>query len=411
MLNENIEKLIKDCEYELANLFEKMDEISYFNTEKVLKAFKKNRIALRHFNGSTGYGYGDEGRDTLNQLFADIFGTESGIVSPNLLSGTHSLTVGLFGILRPNDIMLSISGNPYDTLNDVICGENIGSLKDFGVTFKKVDLVDGNFDFNSIKEALKEKNIKMVFIQRSRGYEIRDALSMEKINEACKFVRKNGFEGCIFVDNCYGEFVEMSEPTQNGVDICVGSLIKNAGGGIAPTGGYIVGKHKYIEQIAGRLTSPSIGLEVGSYTFGYQYFYQGVFLAPHTVNQAVKGSLLIGRVLEKLGFKTSPSTDKLPSDITRAISFNNDKELISFIQSVQNSSPVDSYVTLEPWDMPGYDADVIMAAGCFVQGSSIELSADAPIKEPYTAYFQGGLTYEHCKYALKNILIELNKVK
>lgn len=401
------EKLIEECEKALALKFRALDGISYFNQVKVLKAFQKNRIALRHFAGSTGYGYGDEGRDTLNRLFADIFGAESALVSPNLVSGTHALTVGLFGLLRTDDVLFSISGNPYDTLQDVIAGKNIGSLADYNVFFKKVDLKDGEFDFEAIKKGLSDPKIKVVFIQRSRGYDWRDALSEEKIAAACSYVRECGFQGCIFVDNCYGEFVEKSEPTQNGADIIVGSLIKNAGGGIAPTGGYIAGKREYVEQIAGRLTAPSIGAEVGSYFSGYQYFYQGVFMAPHTVNQALKGGLLIGACLQKLGFQTSPSVETMPYDITRAVRFSSEEELISFIRSVQEASPIDSFVELQPWDMPGYEDRVIMAAGCFVQGSSIELSADAPVKEPYIAYFQGGLTYEHCRYALSKILEKL----
>lgn len=401
------ERLIAKSEEQLKETFRKLDEISYFNQVKVIKAFHKNRVALRHFSGSTGYGYGDEGRDTLNQVFADVFGAESALVSPNIVSGTHALTVGLFGLLRAGDTLFSISGNPYDTLQDVIAGKDTGSLADFGISFEKADLKDGEFDYPVIENGLKNPNVKVVFIQRSRGYEWRDALSQEKIAEACAFVRKCGFQGCIFVDNCYGEFVETSEPTQNGADIAVGSLIKNAGGGIAPTGGYIVGRQKYVEKIAGRLTAPSIGAEVGSYSAGYQYFYQGLFLAPHTVNQALKGSFLIGACLDRIGYKTSPSLENMPYDITRAIQFPSDTKLIAFIQSVQEASPIDSFVQLQPWDMPGYEDRVIMAAGCFVQGASIELSADAPVKEPYIAYFQGGLTYEHCKYALTKIIEKL----
>ncbi len=400
----DISVLIAESERSLASQFEAIDAIAYHNQRKVLKAFKKNKIALRHFAASSGYGYGDEGRDTLGTLFADIFGAEAGLVSPNILSGTHALTVGLFGLLRAGDTLFSISGEPYDTLHEVIAGQGIGSLADFGIRFRKCDLWDGQFDFSSIRAGLQDPSIKVVFIQRSRGYAWRDALSEAKIAEVCDFVRRCGFTGCIFVDNCYGEFVEMREPTENGADIVVGSLIKNPGGGIAPTGGYIVGKRLYVDQIAGRLTAPSIGAEVGSYAFGYQYFYQGVFLAPHVVAQALKGGLLIGACLQKLGYTTSPAIDQVPYDITRAIQFHTAEELIGFIQAVQEASPIDSFVQLEPWDMPGYEDQVIMAAGCFVQGASIELSADAPIKEPFIAYFQGGLTYEHCKYALSLIL-------
>ena len=402
-----IEKLIEESERSLAEPFARAEKIAYRNTCKVMEAFHKNKIALRHFVQTTGYGYGDEGRDTLNALFADLFGAEKALVSPHLVSGTHALTVGLFGVLKAGDTLFSISGDPYDTLTEVIGGAGNGSLADYGIKFKKCELIDGKFDREGIAAGRADTSVKVVFIQRSRGYEWRDALSEQKIAETCAFVRECGFAGCIFVDNCYGEFVEETEPTQNGADICVGSLNKNPGGGIAPTGGYIVGKKEYIDRIAGRLTAPSVGAEVGSYAFGYQYFYEGVFLAPHVVCQAIKGGLLIGACLKKLGYTTSPSLEVLPYDITRAIRFETKEQLIGFIQAVQEASPVDSFVTLEPWDMPGYLDRVIMAAGTFVQGASIELSADAPIKEPYIAYFQGGLTYEHCKYALAKILKKL----
>ncbi|MBO4989034.1 MAG: methionine gamma-lyase family protein [Clostridia bacterium] len=399
--------IIKRAEAELSPLFEQAEEIAEFNQQKVLDAFKNNRIAVRHFYPSTGYGYGDDGRDTLGRVFADAFGAEAGLVSPNLLSGTHTLTVGLFGLLRPKDKVLCITGMPYDTIRGVLFGEGNGSLRDFGVSFEKIDLKDDKPDYPAIAKAL-SKEVKMVYIQRSRGYELRDAFSVAEIGEMCSFVREHGFSGVIFVDNCYGEFTETKEPTEVGADVIAGSLIKNPGGGLALTGGYLCGKQEYIDRIAERLTAPSIGAEVGSYAYGYQPFYQGFFLAPHVVLQAVKGSLLIGKCMEYLGYENFPKiTEKLPSDITRAIRFSTAKELCDFIQSVQDSSPVDSFVTLEPWDMPGYDSKVIMAAGCFVSGASIELSADAPVKEPYTAYFQGGLTYEHCKCALKQILKRL----
>lgn len=403
------EELIKKSEEELREYFVAFDEISFYNQKKVLRAFQKNAIALRHFNGSTGYGYGDEGRFVLGQTFADALGAQSGIVSPAMLSGTHTLSVGLFGILRPNDVMLSVSGLPYDTIRGVLFGEGNGSLKDFGVRYDQADLKDDKFDYEEIKKKISEHrgHLKMVYIQRSRGYELRDAFTVSEIGDVIAFVRSCGFEGCIFVDNCYGEFVEKQEPCDVGADVMAGSLIKNPGGGIAPTGGYIVGKEEYIDLIGRRLTAPSIGNEVGSYAYGYRQFYQGLFLAPHTVNQALKGSYLIGKCMETLGYENFPKLDRMPSDITRAIRFDTAKQLCDFIQSVQDASPVDSFVTLEPWDMPGYDNKVIMAAGCFVEGSSIELSADAPIKEPYTAYFQGGLTYEHCKYALELILNKL----
>lgn len=400
-------KLIESCEKKLESAFKRVDGVSYFNQVKVLKAFNKYNVATRHFNGSTGYGYGDEGRDCLGKLYAEVFGAEEGIVSPHLLSGTHALTVALFGLLRPNDMLLCISGMPYDTLRGVIFGENNGSLKDFGVNFDYCDLLDGEFDCKTIKKKLNDK-VKIVYIQRSRGYELRDALSCGQIETVCKFLRENGFKGCIFVDNCYGEFVEKTEPTQAGADIIVGSLIKNAGGGLASTGGYICGKREYIDLIGKRLTAPSIGLEVGSFAGGYQYFYQGLFLAPHTVAQALKTSLLIGTAMGELGYRNYPSLDKIPYDITRAIQFDSAEKMINFIREVQYASPVDGFVTCEPWAMPGYDDDIIMAAGTFVGGSSIELSADGPVKPPYIVYFQGGLTYEHGKYALQRILDKIS---
>lgn len=404
------EELIRAGEEKLQRKFKKADEISEFNQEKVLKAFQRRGVALRHFNPSTGYGYGDEGRFTLGEVFADAMGAEAGIVSPALLSGTHALTVALFGVLRPGDCMLAISGMPYDTIRGVIFGEGNGSLKDFGVSFRYTELTaDGKFDKEQIRESMAGigERLKMIYIQRSRGYELRDAFTVEEIGDVCSYVRSLGFSGCIFVDNCYGEFVEKREPCEAGADVAVGSLIKNPGGGLTPTGGYIVGKKEYVESIGKRLTAPSVGNEVGSYAYGYRLFYQGLFLAPHVVNQAIKGSLLIGQCMDFLGYENFPKLDRTPADITRAIRFDTAKQLCDFIQSVQEASPVDSFVTLEPWDMPGYDSKVIMAAGCFIEGASIELSADAPVKEPYTAYFQGGLTYEHCKYALKKILAKL----
>lgn len=398
---------IKKCEDKLADKFALIDDISYYNQSKVMQAFSNNNIAIRHFAGTSGYGYGDEGRDTLGKLYAEVFNTESGIVSPHLLSGTHTISVALFGLVKRGDTVLCVSGMPYDTIRPVIFGDNIGSLKDLGVNFICCDLTaDGKFDYEKISSCMQGK-VDLVYIQRSRGYELRDAFSCEEIGEVCSFLRQKSFDGCIFVDNCYGEFVEKNEPTDVGADVCVGSLIKNAGGGIAPTGGYIVGKDEYIQAIGRRFTAPSIGLEVGSYEQGYRYFYQGLFLAPHTVNQALKVSLLIGMAMTELGYKNYPSIDKIPHDITRCIEFGSADKMVNFIREVQFSSPVDSYVTCEPWDMPGYDDKIIMAAGTFVSGASIELSADGPVKPPYLAYFQGGLTYEHGKYALNKILNKL----
>ena len=399
-------QFIDKCEIKLKEKFKAVDNNAYFNQVKVSQAFKNNQVAVRHFNGSTGYGYGDEGRDCLGKLYAEIFGAESGIVSSHIVSGTHALTVALFGLLRPGDTLLCISGMPYDTIRGVIYGTDNGSLKDFGVAFECCDLNNGKFDFDEIKNKFTE-SVKVVYIQRSRGYELRDAFSCEEIENVCHFVRGLGFKGCIFVDNCYGEFVEKREPCEVGADIIVGSLIKNAGGGLAPTGGYICGKERYIDLIGKRLTAPSIGLEVGSHSAGYQYYYQGLFMAPHTVAQALKTSFLIGLAMDELGYKNYPSIDKMPSDITRAIQFDSAEKMIDFIREVQYASPVDGYVTCEHWDMPGYDDKIIMAAGTFVSGASIELSADGPVKPPYIAYFQGGLTYEHGKFALSKILDKL----
>lgn len=396
-------KIIEKAENSLKEQFKILEDIALFNQEKVLSAFKKNQIALRHFTGTSGYGYGDEGRDTINNLVADIFNAEQAICSPNIVSGTHALSLCLYGILRPNDTFVSITGEPYDTLSDVIRGKDNGSLKDFNVKFDVISLKNNKIDKEKIKEYLSKNSPKMIYLQRSRGYEWRNALSILDIEDAVKFVRECGFSGCIMLDNCYGTFLDKKEPIEVGVNILAGSMIKNFGGGIAQTGGYIVGDKKYVELVQNRLTAPSIGGEVGSYYSGYQYLYQGIFIAPHTVLQALKGSLLFGAVMEQLGYETSPKTSEMPNDIVRAIKFNDKDALIKFIQAIQKNSPIDSHVLALPWAMPGYEDEVIMAAGCFVQGSSIELSADAPIKPPYIAYLQGGITYEHCKIALKNM--------
>lgn len=397
--------MFKIIEESLKESFNKIDEISLYNQEKVLRAFQNNHVALRHFSSTTGYGYDDIGKDTLCRLFADVFSCEKAIVSPLIANGTHALTLALFGILRPNDVVLYVSGEPYDTLQDVIKGDNIGSLKDFGVKFDKVDLLEnGEFDKESIKQKLCSYTPKMISIQRSRGYSWRNAVTIEKFSDIIKFMRNYAPNSVIMVDNCYGEFVEKLEPTDVGADLIVGSLIKNPGGGLAPTGGYISGKAKYVDLIAGRLTAPGIGMEVGSYNSSYQYFYQGLFMAPHVVAQAMKASMLFSAVFSKCGYDVMPKPNELGADIITSIKFNKEEELIKFCQAVQQCSPIDSFVLPEPWDMPGYNHKVIMAAGTFVQGASIEMSADSPIKEPYIAYFQGSLTYEHAKIALKKCL-------
>ena len=411
MKREKAEKLVNECIAELAPEFAHIAENALFNQEKVLNAFRKNAVQARHFTGSTGYGYDDAGRDTLSQVFADALGAESAVVSPMITAGTQALTLMLFGVLRPGDLLVSVSGKPYDTLTDVISGENCGSLKEFGVDFEVIDLkFDGLtpvFDYESIEKTLKKRTVKAIFAGRSRGYEWRSALSVAAIGEMIAFVKKISPNTLVLVDNCYGEFVEKTEPTAVGADLIAGSLIKNIGGGIAPTGGYIAGGAAYVASCENRLTAPSVGGEIGSYVYGYQLFYQGLFLAPHVVAQALKGALLIGQCMGALGYENYPALDRLPPDLTRAVRFDTERQLCDFIQSVQDVSPVDSFVKLEAWDMPGYDCKVIMAAGTFNAGASIELSADAPIREPYVAYFQGGLTYEHCRLAVREILKKL----
>ena len=403
--------IVNKAQEKLAKQFAETEEISTFNQLKVLNAFQQNSVGLRHLSQTNGYGYDDIGRDTLCKIFADVFKCESAIVSPLIVSGTHALTLALHGVLRPGDEMLAITGSPYDTLKEVITGEGNGSLKDFKVSYRQLDLKNGKIDLEKIKEYIKD-NTKLIFIGRSRGYEWRDALSVEEIAQAVKEIRAVKSDVCIMVDNCYGEFMDYSEPTEVGVDIMAGSLIKNPGGGLAPSGGYVLGKKKYIDLVAGRLTSPSIGMEVGSYAYGYKDFYQGLFIAPHVVANAVKGSMLLGQVFSDLGFETMPLPGQKCRDIIRSIKFDTKEQLIDFCRAIQQASPIDSNVVPFPWDMPGYEDQVIMAAGTFVAGASIELSADAPIREPYIAYMQGGLTYEHvkiaCMYCVEKLILSKN---
>lgn len=400
------EQFIASAEQECTEILSQIDKIAYKNQYKVLNAFRNNSIAPRHFAGSTGYGYDDTARDTLNKLFAEIVGAESAICSPLIMSGTHALTLALFGLLRPGDTLLSASGAPYDTLNDVIKGKNIGSLYDFGIKYEEIDFRDvSEQDFI---DKLKKVSPKAVFFQRSRGYTDKKALSVFDLEKIYSKVKKILPNTIIITDNCYGEFTHILEPTQVGADVIVGSLIKNPGGGIAPTGGYIAGKQLYIEQIGGRFTSPSVGLEIGSYASTYLPFYQGLFIAPRVTANAMKGAVLASFIFNKLGYKTVPNANEIPGDVICSINFNTADELIKFCQTIQTASPVDSNVLPFPWDMPGYDHQVIMAAGTFVQGASIELSADAPIKEPYIAYMQGGITYEHIKIALAEVLVQIN---
>ena len=403
----DIQELIDGSEKSLLKEFRKIDDIALYNQEKVLAAFQKNRVALRHFAPTTGYGYDDIGRDTLAKVFADAFSAESAIVSPLLANGSHAISTVLFGLLRPGDMLYSASGSPYDTLIDVITGENIGSLREYGIKFAKEDLIDGQFDLRSIENFAAKNKPKVVFLQRSRGYSSRNAFTVKTLKTVIDIVKSASKDSIVVVDNCYGEFVEKQEPIEAGADIIVGSLIKNPGGGLAPTGGYIAGKETLIQLISYRLTSPGIGCEVGSYANTYQYFYQGFFMAPHVVAQALKAAQLFCRTFDKLNYNVLPKPGDDYGDIIASINFNTAKELIDFVQTIQSVSPVDSYVLPEPWDMPGYNHKVIMAAGTFVQGASIELSADSPIKAPYIAYFQGALTYEHAKIALKNCLKKL----
>lgn len=410
MLNIDIDNLIENVKDELKTQFAECDDIALYNQNKVLEAFRKNKIALRHFNATTGYGYDDAGRDTLNRLFADTFGAEDALVSPYFTTGTHTISTALFGLLRPGDTLLSISGAPYDTLIDVISGNNIGSLKDFGVDYRQVNLTEaGKFDEIKIKDSLQSPH-SVIYIQRSRGYSFRNAFTVEDIEHIIKFVR--GFSSApVIVDNCYGEFTQKKEPTEVGADLIMGSLIKNPGGGLAPTGGYIAGNADLIKQIAFRMTAPGVGNEVGSYASGYRLFYQGFFMAPHITMQAVKSALTFSKVFRTLGYNAMPLDNTVMSDIICSIKFDSKEQLVSFIQSVQYVSPIDSFVTPYPWDMPGYADQVIMAAGAFVQGSSIELSADSPIKEPYVAYLQGGLTYEHALIAIKKCVQSINDLR
>ncbi len=401
-------QLIKDSELSLKNQYDRLDDIALYNQKKVLDAYKNQAIQARHLVGTTGYGYDDIGRDTLCKLYADIFHAESAIVSPNIVSGTHALTLMLFGVLRPNDTLLAVSGMPYDTLMDVILAENKGSLKDFGVKFDKIDLktlddLTPEFDYDAIKVALQSKP-KAVFLARSRGYSLRQAISVEKVANLIKFVKEISPETLVLVDNCYGEFVEKIEPTDVGADLMAGSLIKNIGGGIAPTGGYIAGRSDLVELVSYRLTAPSLGMEEGSYAYGYLPYYQGLFLAPSAVKNALKGSLLFAKTYSKLGFETLPRDDMHPYDIVTSIKLGSAEKLIDFCGAIQEISPIDSNVKPMPWAMPGYQDEVIMAAGAFVQGSSIELSADSPIREPYIVYVQGGLTYEHAFLAVQHTL-------
>ncbi len=395
-------------EEHLKERFEEIDKRAEFNQMKVIKAMQDNRVSDIHFAATTGYGYNDLGRDTLEAVYASAFHGESALVRPQLTCGTHALAVALASNLRPGDELLSPVGKPYDTLEEVIgIRDSIGSLKEYGVSYRQVDLLpDGSFDFENIRKAINEKT-KLVTIQRSKGYATRPTLSVARIGELISFIKSIKPEVICMVDNCYGEFVETIEPTDVGADMIVGSLIKNPGGGLAPIGGYIVGRKDCIERAAYRLSAPGLGKEVGASLGLNQSFYQGFFLAPTVVAGALKGAIFAANIYEKLGFDVIPNGTESRHDIIQAITFGKPEGVIAFCQGIQAAAPVDSYVAPEPWDMPGYDAPVIMAAGAFVQGSSIELSADGPIKPPYAVYFQGGLTWYHAKLG---ILMSLQKL-
>ncbi|MFL0246918.1 aminotransferase class I/II-fold pyridoxal phosphate-dependent enzyme [Candidatus Clostridium stratigraminis] len=397
---------------EVEGQFKNYDEIREYNQIKVLNALQEERISDAHFTNSSGYGYGDIGRDALDRVYARIFGTESALVRPHFVNGTHAIGAALFGNLRPNDTMLSICGTPYDTLHNIIGisdNRNIGSLMEYGVKYKQIDLKEnGKVNLEEIKNQLeKDSSIKLIHIQRSTGYGWRKSLLVSEIGEIITFIKKIKPEIICFVDNCYGEFIDKYEPTHVGADLVAGSLIKNIGGGIAPTGGYIAGKNEYVTQASYRLTIPGIGGECGS-TFGVmRQLFQGLFLAPHVAMEAVKGAIFTSKIMELAGFEVLPKFDDKRSDIIQAIKFNDKEKLINFCKGIQAGSPIDSFVQCEPWDMPGYEDQVIMAAGAFIQGASIELSADAPIREPYIAYLQGGLTFDHVKIG---VLISLSKI-
>ena len=392
----------------LKERFEAIDQVAEYNQMKVIKAMQENRVSDIHFAATTGYGYNDLGRDTLESVYASAFHGEAALVRPQLTSGTHALCVALSGNLRPGDELLSPVGKPYDTLEEVIgIRESVGSLKEYGVSYRQVDLLpDGSFDFDGIRRALNEKT-KLVTIQRSKGYATRPTLSVERIGELIRFIKEIKPEVICMVDNCYGEFVETVEPLDVGADMIVGSLIKNPGGGLAPIGGYIVGKKECVDRAAYRLTAPGLGKEVGATLGVTQSLFQGFFLAPTVVAGALKGAIFAANIYENLGFPVVPDGTESRHDIIQAVTFGTPEGVIAFCQGTQAAAPVDSFVTPEPWDMPGYDAPVIMAAGAFVQGSSIELSADGPIKPPYAVYFQGGLTWYHAKLG---VLMSLQKL-
>ena len=392
----------------LEERFREIDAVAEYNQLKVLRAMQKNRVSAEHFNGSTGYGYNDSGRETLEKVYADTFHTEDALVRSQITCGTHALALALSANLRPGDELLSISGKPYDTLEEVIgIRPSRGSLAEYGIRYRQAELKeDGSFDFDAIKAALRPET-RIAAIQRSKGYLTRPSLSVEQIGEAIRFVKDLRPDLIVMVDNCYGEFVDYTEPSDCGADMTVGSLIKNPGGGLAPMGGYIAGTRECVENCAVRLTSPGLGREVGASLNTLRSLYQGFFLAPTVTAGALKAAVFAANLYEQLGFKVIPGGSEKRNDIIQAVEFGFPEGVIRFCEGIQAAAPVDSYVTPEPWAMPGYDSDVIMAAGAFIQGSSIELSADGPIKPPYAVYFQGGLTWEHARYGILRSLQSL----
>lgn len=397
-ISDELLELSKKTEFEVQEQFKKIEEVCEYNSLKVLSAFQKYNVSEMHFNSTTGYGYSDVGRDTIEKIFAEILHTEDSLVRGQFISGTHALTVALFAFLRPNDIFLSISGKPYDTLDEVIgIVDNPSSLKSYGVKYEQIDMIENDFDYEQIKDRVSRNDIKLIEIQRSRGYSLRDSITLDKIQKVIETIREVNDKVIIMVDNCYGELVEKIEPTDLGADVIVGSLIKNLGGGIAPNGAYIAGKKELVELAAERLTSPGLGKEVGPTLGMNKQILQGLFFAPNVVASSLKTAVFASKLLENLGYISNPKFDQRRTDIVQTITFGDKQKLIKFCQGIQMGSPVDSNSIPEPWDMPGYTDQVIMAAGAFTQGSSIELSCDAPIREPYMAFMQGGLTYEYGK--------------
>ncbi len=410
MKREEIQNLVSKCEDNCSSTFKKIDETCLFFSEKVLNAMQESNLSESAFTETTGYGYNDIGRETIENIYKCVFASEDALVRNQFVSGSHALSVTLFALLRPNDTLLSISGNPYDTLHEVIgIKENPSSLASFGVNYEEIDLVDNDFDYEKIADYLSHNTPKVIEIQRSKGYSTRDSLTIDKIKRVVDLIKRINKDVIIMVDNCYCEFVERINPIEVGADICVGSLIKNLGGGIAPNGAYVVGKKKLIDLVGERLTLPGEGREVGPTLGVNKQILQGLFFAPSVVASSLKTAVLTSALLEELGYKVSPKFNSVRADIVQNIEFNNEKLLIKFVQGIQAGSPVDSKVTPIPWDMPGYTDQVIMAAGAFTQGSSIELSCDGPIRPPYIAYMQGGLTYEYGKLGLIKAIEFLTK--